>query len=825
MASTLYAQSTGAATNSGSSDQDAADLSGTNLSLVSGTVLQLDAGTDLSGVGAGDTIYINNSSVANRKIFHVVLADDGLDQVTVAETVTLSLSPSAWAIGGRVDVTGFRSMVDGALNPGDTVIVNDDMALGANVLQPRNGGTRDAWITLKGKAGVLPVISRTGSGALLLPTGNPSYWRYEDIELQHQGSSSYAFQPGFGVSVAVNLSITDAPTTGAILQGASEYRGGEVSGVSGPGLNLGVFAVAAIAGTYVHDVTGDGAVVTNSSGKLNASKILVERCGGHGIAWTGTPTSASQSFLDGVTVYRCDQSGIWIGDNDYLVSMYNSILLDNGDVGTEYNVDLPAGGTLYGDYNCISVAGGRGGGNVNGYTLGPNDITSDPLFMDPDNATPSLRNFGLQAGSPCRGAGFPGAFPGSLTSGWTDMGVVQSKNSSSVLTVDLETQLTGAREESFTSGNTIQLRGDGIKSSGALIGATYLVQVKNKSDNVVVATPINGSVNLTTSFKDRPTLAAEAGGTADISGLGIGEYYIIESLSHASLLTNPSIFGKTFFQVLAGADSTPPSVPAFELSARTSTSLTFKITELATDDVSAQNTLDYLFKYRKLNTSSWSESTLSAPVVINDTHEITGLTDNITYEITCHAVDQAGNVGNAAKRLITATTGTTNPRIHTEEIISHLVNLIDTNLSGILSLQNVIRGDMKKFTAIADKYSGELPMVMVTLNNDVTFEVQTLSRQYDVIYGIRILLLRDLSNNEEVEKNDYADTKELIELLHSNYALPSLSLVNGQVLSTIPRVVEFMPEEDDFFTSQHSDVSVTAIEFDVVVRVHRGTSC
>ncbi len=64
------------------------------------------------------------------------------------------------------------------------------------------------------------------------------------------------------------------------------------------------------------------------------------------------------------------------------------------------------------DYNCYF---GNTGAQLGGSLIpGTHDVTSDPLMIDPGNATASLRNFGLQATSPCLGVG-GFAVPGSAT--------------------------------------------------------------------------------------------------------------------------------------------------------------------------------------------------------------------------------------------------------------------------------------------------------------------------------------------------------------------------------------------------------------------------
>jgi hypothetical protein len=100
------------------------------------------------------------------------------------------------------------------------------------------------------------------------------------------------------------------------------------------------------------------------------------------------------------------------------------ILKDNGDVSTEFNIHYDSAIQILTRDSCVSVSGGRGGLNFGSeFTLDSSSITSDPLFTDPDNGTPSLRDFSLQAGSPAKDITY--TLLNSSTSITFDMGVAQ----------------------------------------------------------------------------------------------------------------------------------------------------------------------------------------------------------------------------------------------------------------------------------------------------------------------------------------------------------------------------------------------------------------
>jgi parallel beta helix pectate lyase-like protein len=430
---TLYFDSGGAATNSGSSDDNAAPLSGTGAT-VSGTTVDLSADApDLSGVvTSGDNqsaIYIDNSNVANRKIFWITAVDNGAKTVTVDASVTVSASPSAWRIGGRISAAG---VVDGinALRNGDAGLLNTDISAAINAAVRNPGAGANGYVKIIGKSGARRVFANTGNGTFLTAaSGLGSKLFLKNLEMQSQGTGGCLTSTV--PTVVDDVRMTDAGTNAWVQNSGYNAFNSEISGANGTGLSGN--QVVFLFNCYIHDNAGDG-VNTSSAGTHILVGSIVERNSDRNLELSGASTS---TVVYGSTIYRSDNSGIEetnATQNSGFVALLQSILKDNGNAGGEANIELQSlTNRIQIVYdNCISIAGGRGGDNVSGYTLDASDITTDPLFVDPDAAAGS-RNFGLQSGSPAKGISY--TFPGSLSVSYRDLGAVQSEGGSGGLRV------------------------------------------------------------------------------------------------------------------------------------------------------------------------------------------------------------------------------------------------------------------------------------------------------------------------------------------------------------------------------------------------------
>jgi len=144
--------------------------------------------------------------------------------------------------------------------------------------------------------------------------------------------------------------------------------------------------------------TISGFTIQNSDVGIYCSgrKYIIKNNVIYGCSQTGIYLDkSSQSTIQNNTIANCTQNGIEVSDSDY-VTIKNNIIVNNGGYGM-----FGYGSSWYPDINYNNVYNNTSG-NYSGFTAGANDISIDPLFLDPDNA-----DYHLHPSSPCIDAGDP----------------------------------------------------------------------------------------------------------------------------------------------------------------------------------------------------------------------------------------------------------------------------------------------------------------------------------------------------------------------------------------------------------------------------------
>lgn len=425
---TIYADTGGSATNSGSSDNNAADLSGAAASVASTTVTLTTDNPNLSGVptDGSATIYIADATNSNQKIFKITATDNTAKTVTVDIAPTGSIVASAWAIGGRFVWTS--ASIEAAIVGGWSVQFNNSPASksGAAFFTFRAAATTATPINVFGKSGVRPVITITDTSNVFAAGSNDG-WKITNLELVQQGASGDVITGLGGGSTVFNVKISDGGGNGiAGTETMTRYQGNEISGVGADGINNS--AGVTMFGNYVHDNAGDGVDALSQTATMILDNIF-DTNGGQGIEFRSgiAANFANTNSVMGNIIYASGANGMRVNDGDYSVMLYNNIFQNNGNAAGEYNVNWAGGNTaetlgIHG-YNCFNTAGGGGSSNLSGLTTNATEITTDPLFVDAANG-----DFRLQSTSPCKGTGFPGQFLGGPL-GYMDMGAVQRQES------------------------------------------------------------------------------------------------------------------------------------------------------------------------------------------------------------------------------------------------------------------------------------------------------------------------------------------------------------------------------------------------------------
>lgn len=421
---TLYVDTGGATTNSGSTDSNSASLSG-SAATNADEVISLDGSPDLSGIiTSGSTqssIYLAQATNANKKIFWITAFDNVLKTVTI-DVVPSGIVSSGWAIGGRFYLGGTGSpanaSIEGSVRPGDTVIFNNSpSAQAASIWIFRLSGTEAAGrAIIQGKTGVRPVFNTTNTSACITFAAAITNYRIENIEVNQDGASGSGIGCGTGVSL-MNIKVSDTGGVGALLGANCKIIASEISGTGSDGIQNGSGS-ASVFGNYVHDVSQSGIEVPTNTDIAILFNIF-DTCAARGIYISYSLAVASQlATIANNTIYGCGDSGLEVVDASVNGVLYNNIFQDNGDAAGEYNVEWVGGTaeffTIHGN-NCFY----KSSNNLLNITANSTEITTDPLFISPASG-----NFTLSKQSPCKGTGFPGTLLGGSI-GYLDMGAIQ----------------------------------------------------------------------------------------------------------------------------------------------------------------------------------------------------------------------------------------------------------------------------------------------------------------------------------------------------------------------------------------------------------------
>lgn len=449
---TIYVDTGGATTNSGTTDTNGATLSGTGDAVATGSVVQLTIGTDLSGIAAdgSQAIYLAQATNSNRKIFWITAKDDALDQVTV-DVAPTGVTASNWAIGGRLVWT--PANIESALRAGDTVQFNNTPATRTTTtfFTARNAGdSTTGRINIIGKTGVRPVLENTGSAVGLTMASVAGYY-ISNLEIKTAGGAGTGIQ-NVGSTIIDNVKISGAGGTGIVVSGQGVHvLSSEITGVGGAGITSAANYQGAFIGNYIHGVGANAIEISGNSPCVVIANNVITGNTGKGILWSGAPTSQATYFaVINNTVYGNGDSGLEIADADAVVILYNNIFQENGNAANEYNVEWTAGNAervalhkynLFYHSNC--QGSGTGGPScVSGLTVNSTESSSDALFTNAGSS-----DFTLQSTSPAKATAYPGVFLGGNT-GYLDMGALQ-------------------RQEPSGSGGGLRLAGKGGLAAGA----------------------------------------------------------------------------------------------------------------------------------------------------------------------------------------------------------------------------------------------------------------------------------------------------------------------------------------------------------------------
>lgn len=447
---TIFVDTGGSATNSGTTDSNTATATGTAGSWTTGTnTITLDNNTNLTGVATdgSQAIYLNNATNTNGTAYNIFFIV-GITGCTGSGScsVTTSGSPAAptcstctgssWAVGGRyVWPSGSGvNVIEGGLVSGVTIQFNQTPATKTvSYTTAQVSGAANGTITLQGKSGVSGITLEVTSGGSAVISGNSkSNWVIKNLTLKQDGTgndvsnfSGAVFYVGDKFIASGASCLTGANIMTLINSEISQCTGATSDGLNGSG---GIYMY----GSYVHGAGRDGIRASSASGsnQLTIAFSVIANNAGRGLFFSGNSYAAqvinqiyNSSFVNNTGVNleatSADQGLVILNSLFYNTnnSANNNLQWDSG----SNDVLLPTsahGNNVFFSPGTPTCTGG-GPGCVSGMTLNATELTTDPII----SSTSGPYTVG-SAGSAAQ-AGFPGVLPGTAGTGYLDIGALQ----------------------------------------------------------------------------------------------------------------------------------------------------------------------------------------------------------------------------------------------------------------------------------------------------------------------------------------------------------------------------------------------------------------
>lgn len=394
MATTLYVDGdVGNDDNSGSSEGASPVVSGTGAATNNTTTVNLSADSpDLSGVSAGDTIRLNGEAEGYQTsdVYRILTVDDGNDLLTVDPQPTTTQGSITWAIGGATK-TIQRAVDTTEIGAASKIYIKNSVTYQETVTTVNVFGDAAGFAEIVGYSDIitddgLVIIDGEGSRNCFVTGTSTNYLVIRN--LRATDSSGLGFGPVGADWLAYNNCEADNNVShGFGHDGITKFIDCHSYNNGGNGFLCGgdTFMINCVANDNTLDgYLVDGGTVDNC---LSYGNIR------HGIAKGGV--SADLTIIN-CTVHgkgKTTDSGIYITTgnqraviNCIIVECAVGITAIAGNEGQEF----------FSDSNCLF----NNTDNYVGWTAKKGEITSDPLFIDPDND-----DYTLQYLSPCASGG------------------------------------------------------------------------------------------------------------------------------------------------------------------------------------------------------------------------------------------------------------------------------------------------------------------------------------------------------------------------------------------------------------------------------------
>ena len=390
------------------SQQNAAqyNLTGVTTAAADAILLHANAAADMVGNIANITGG-TNFTVGRYEIISVVV---GTSITLDRNCTTAAGSAGVVNIGGYLSLGSADDAVFEALAPGNKLYIEKGTYTIGGSISVVNDGTTALPINIVGRDGSDTVAPDGANRPTLAFAANTAdfagnYYNFYNLDITTTTVAGLSTSVGAILSnTKVFNSSATANRTAITLGSSSKTMSCEAISTNGVGIAVGG-EDGLITGSYIHDCGQTGlSLGTSDDAKITFN--IVDTCA-TAISIGG---SAFSFFIQNNTLYN-GTTGI---NNAGTVGLNGSVLnntISGFTTGANSTTNWPSDLWDYNNFfNCTTPRI-----NVN---AGPNDTALDPGFTDAANG-----NFTI--GANLKAKGFPGAFPGGLTTGYLDIGAVQ----------------------------------------------------------------------------------------------------------------------------------------------------------------------------------------------------------------------------------------------------------------------------------------------------------------------------------------------------------------------------------------------------------------
>lgn len=398
------------------SQQNAAQVAYTDLVIGSTTTNLTSALNPFAAAHVGNVIAITGGTGFTAGFYEVVSV--------AAEVATMDRSVgTAASTGGTGNLGGARSgysvgttTLQASLVAGQKVWIKNEAWNEAVVLSVTGAAgapiLHEGYNTARGDAPTganRPQNNRAAAAGLGIDIGAPQQ-RLAHLRVTAAGSDGIRVNNVNRIALENVQSYSNTSDGIDIVGGSGETTliGCEFDNNSALGVNVSGAGAATFKSCYIHDNSTNGLSSGVAGAAPNLDFTIIEANAADAVTHVSTNLRLQNCTIDGNTGAATD--GI-AGTTPALVICLGTIFSNNGNYGANYT----DGDSAWTDYNNFY---GNATGARNNFPTGPNDQAVDPGFVDRANG-----NFAI--GTALKALGYPGIFPGGLSTGYLDIGAVQ----------------------------------------------------------------------------------------------------------------------------------------------------------------------------------------------------------------------------------------------------------------------------------------------------------------------------------------------------------------------------------------------------------------